>query len=243
MSVLKTISSLLKRRERHYYCTAIVPAAGSSSRMGGPDKLFMEIDGVPLLARTLMALNSSAYIDEIVVAAREEDALPVYGICTAYRITKMKTICPGGDTRAHSVLNALLEASPGTELFAVHDGARPLLSQQLIERTVRAAAVYKAAAPALPLTDTVKRAQGGMVEATLERGALTAVQTPQVFDAGLLKGALTKALREGAPITDDCEAIERMGMSVKLVGGEARNIKVTTPDDLSLAGFYLGEVR
>ena len=135
-------------------------------------------------------------------------------------------------------LNALSEKA---QLVAVQDGARPLITQEVIERTVRAANHFHAAAPAVPVKDTVKVVQGGLVSATPDRSTLQAVQTPQVFDIDLLKGALFQAEKDKAQITDDCSAVERLGMSVRIVAGDERNIKVTTPLDLKIAELFLEE--
>jgi 2-C-methyl-D-erythritol 4-phosphate cytidylyltransferase len=135
-------------------------------------------------------------------------------------------------------LNAL---SNKMKLAAVHDGARPLISWQVIDRTVRAANTYGAAAPAIPVKDTIKVVEGGLVSTTPDRSTLKAIQTPQVFDFDLLRAALKKAEQENAQVTDDCSAVERMGMSVKIVEGDERNIKVTTPLDLKIAELLLEE--
>ena len=126
-------------------------------------------------------------------------------------------------------------------LAAVQDGARPFVTPELIDRVVRAANAYGAAAPAVPVRDTIKVARGGLVERTPDRSALAAVQTPQVFDYDLLQAALNQADKEHAVVTDDCSAVERLGMKVKLVEGEERNFKVTTRQDLLLARALLQE--
>ena len=127
--------------------------------------------------------------------------------------------------------------------MAVQDGARPLVTERVIDRTVRAAHTYGAAAPAVPVKDTIKVVTGGIVEKTPDRATLQAVQTPQVFDFDLLRGALKKMREEGAAVTDDCSAVERMGMSVKIVEGDERNIKITTPMDLKIAKLLLEEMQ
>ena len=214
-------------------CTALVAAAGSSSRMGGVNKLLEPLDGVPVLARTLTALQLARQVDEIVVACREEDLLPISDLCHTYGITKCSKVIRGGESRVHSVLLAALEASPESRLLAVQDGARPLVTPELIVRC-------GAAAPAVPLKDTVKEVRdGGAVERTLDRSSLRAVQTPQVFDAQLLKAALQDALEQGAAVTDDCAAVERLGKVVFLVEGDEENLKITTPTDLVLAEAIL----
>ena len=228
------------REARRPRCTALVAAAGSSSRMGGVDKLLQPLDGVPVLARTLTALQLAAGVGEIVIAAREEDILEFSQLCRTYGISKCSKVVRGGESRAHSVLLAALEASPEAELLAVQDGARPLVTPELIDRVIAAAARCSAAVPAVPVKDTVKLSrQDGAVEETLERGRLRAAQTPQVFEASLLKAALQSALEQGAPVTDDASAVERLGKTVFLVDGGEENLKITTPLDLAVAEAIL----
>lgn len=222
------------------FCTAIVAAAGSSSRMGeGINKLLEELDGVPVLARTLMALQRAQWVDSIVVAARETDILPFSDLCRTYEITKCAKVIRGGESREHSVLLAALEADEKTELLAVQDGARPLVTPELIDGVIEKAARCNAAAPAIPVKDTVKTVQDGLVTQTLDRSALMAVQTPQVFEANLLKAALQSALEAGAALTDDCSAVERLGKAVYLIDGDEENLKITTPLDFIVAEAIL----
>ena len=133
--------------------------------------------------------------------------------------------------------------SDDVKLAAIHDGARPFADWQLIDRCVRAANTYSAAAPAIPVKDTIKVVEGRIVKSTPDRATLFAVQTPQVFDYDLLRGALKKAELDGAAVTDDCSAVERMGMSIKIVEGDERNIKITTPLDLKIAELFLEEIK
>jgi len=224
----------------HPKCAALVAAAGSSSRMGGVNKLLQPLDGMPVLVRTLLALQAARHIDEIVIATREEDLIEVSGLCREYGIDKCKKVVRGGDNRVKSVLQAAYEASPDVKFLAVQDGARPLVKPELIDRVVMAAVRCGAAAPAIPVKDTIKQVRDGdAVESTLERASLRAVQTPQVFDAALLKAALQDALEKGAAITDDCSAVERLGKVVFLVEGDEENLKITTPVDLVLAEAIL----
>ena len=221
-------------------CAALVAAAGASARMGGVNKMLEPLDGVPVLVRTLTALQLAKQVDEIVVAAREEDLVEISRLCKTYGIGKCTKVIRGGETRVHSVMLAALEAAPGTQLLAVQDGARPLVTGEVIDRTVQAAARCGAAAPAVAVKDTVKRVrQDGAVEETPDRSALRAVQTPQVFEADLLKAALQDAIDREAPITDDCSAVERLGKTVYLVEGDEENIKITTPIDIVLAEAIL----
>ena len=212
-------------------CAALVAAAGSSSRMGGINKLLEPLDGIPVLVRTLTALERAQRVDSIITVSQ---------LCKTYGITKCTKVIRGGEDREHSVLLAALEAEPDTELLAVQDGARPLVSPALIDRVIEAAQRCGAAAPAIPVKDTIKTVrEDGAVEETLERSRLRAVQTPQVFEASLLKAALQAALEEGAVLTDDCSAVERLGKVVYLIEGEETNLKITTPTDLILAEALL----
>ena len=222
------------------YCTALVAAAGSSTRMGGVDKLMEFLDGVPVLMRTLTALQQADSVDEIIIATRETALVEISNLCKTYGITKCTKVIRGGETRCHSVLLAALEASPEAKLLAVQDGARPLVTPELIDRVITAAARCDAAAPAVPVKDTVKTVrEDGAVEQTLDRDTLRAVQTPQVFQADLLKAALQSAVESQIPITDDCSAVERLGKVVFLVEGDEENLKITTPVDLILAEAIL----
>ena len=227
-------------RKKRPKCTALVPAAGSAQRMNGVNKLFRPLCGVPVLVRTLTSLQLARRVDEIIVAAREQDIEEVSRLCKEYAVTKCKKVIVGGATREASVMRAATEASRDTRLLAVHDGARPLVTPDLIDRTIEAAERYGAVAPALPVKDTVKRVkEGGEVERTLKREALRAVQTPQVFDADLLKASLHAAFEAGAELTDDCSAVERLGKVVFLIDGEEENLKITTPVDMIFAEAVL----
>lgn len=226
---------LTKRRDRREYCTAVVAAAGSSSRMGGENKQLLTLRGIPVLIRTLQALDAAETVDALVVAARQEDIAPIADLIRSYGIAKPVTVVAGGATRVESVQRALTHAPEGTTLVAVQDGARPFVTPALIDETVRRAAQCGAAAPAVPVKDTIKTAAERIVTGTPDRRTLFAVQTPQVFDADLLKAALQSALEQGAEITDDCSAVERMGKEIYLTEGLEENIKITTPFDLVLA--------
>ena len=167
--------------------------------------------------------------------------LPITDLTRA--MSKVKAVVAGGKSRQESVNLGLNALSDKVKLVAVQDGARPLITDAVIDRTVRAAHTYGAAAPGIPVKDTIKVVAGGIIKETPDRAALQAVQTPQVFDFDLLRGALKKAEKDGAALTDDCSAVERMGMSVKMVEGDERNIKVTTPMDLKIAKLLLEEMK
>ena len=222
-------------------CGAVIVAAGTASRMGGIDKVMASVGGEPMIVRTVRAFQNCDAIRQIVVVTRQDLIVPISDLC--HEFGKVKAVMVGGSSRQESVEIGLGALSADMKLGAVQDGARPLITDAVIDRTVRAAHTYGAAEPAIPVKDTIKVVQGGIVASTPNRSTLRAVQTPQVFDLDLLKGALKKAKDDGAEVTDDCSAVELMGMSVKIVEGDERNIKVTTPMDLKIAEILLEEMQ
>lgn len=222
-------------------CGAVIVAAGTASRMGGIDKVMASIGGEPMIVRTVRTFQNCDAIKQIIVVTRQDLVMPIMDLCQEF--DKVQAVVVGGQSRQESVEIGLSALSADIKLVAVQDGARPLITDAVIDRTVRAAHTYGAAAPAVPVKDTVKVVKGGVVESTPDRSALRAVQTPQVFDVDLLRGALEKAKEDGAAVTDDCSAVELMGMSVKIVEGDERNIKVTTPMDLKIAQVLLEEMQ
>ena len=233
--VTKTARKILKLK----YCGAVIVAAGSASRMGGIDKVMAPIKGEPMICHTVRAFQDCDAIKEIVIVTREDLIIPISNLCKAF--PKVKIVVAGGKSRQESVMLGLNALSEKVKLAAIHDGSRPLVTWQLIDLTVRMAHNYGAAAPAVPVKDTIKMVEGGLSKETPDRSKLRAVQTPQVFDFDLIRGALTKAKLDGAELTDDCSAIERMNMTVRILDGEETNIKVTTPMDLKLAELLLEE--
>ena len=228
-----------RKKEETPHCSAVIVAAGSSQRMGS-DKLMHNLGVMPVLARTLLAFQDCELVDEIVVVTRMEKIIEVAGLCKKYRIEKASKVISGGATRMESALAGVSEVKKNARLIAIHDGARPLVSVDLIEKTVRAAAEYKAAVPAIKSVDTLKLVEDGeTVTGSLDRELVLRVQTPQVFEADLIKGALTFAAEKKLPLTDDCSAAERMGVKAHIVPGEEDNIKLTTPRDMLFAAAIL----
>lgn len=223
------------------YCGAVIVAAGSASRMGGIDKVMAPLGGEPMILRTVRAFEDCVTVKEIVIVTREDLMGPIAELCSGF--TKIRSVVQGGSSRQESVKLGLLALSKEVRLAAVHDGARPLVSGELIDKVIRAAHSYGAAAPAIPMKDTIKVFEGGFIAATPDRSTLRAVQTPQVMDRDLLLGALEKAEQDGIALTDDCSAVEHIGMRVRLVEGEERNLKVTTPLDLKIAELLLEEKK
>ena len=228
-----------RKKEETPHCSAVIVAAGSSQRMGS-DKLLHNLGIMPVLARTLLVFQDCELVDEIVVVTRMEKLEEVAELCKKYRIEKASKVICGGATRMESALAGVSEVKKRAKLIAIHDGARPLVSVELIENTVRAAAKYKAAVPAIKSVDTLKLAEDGeTITGSLDRELVLRVQTPQVFDADLIKGALTFAAEKKLPLTDDCSAVELMGVKARIVPGEEDNIKLTTPRDMLFAAAIL----
>lgn len=209
-------------------CTAVVVAAGAARRMQGIDKILEPLCGIPVIVRTVSALEASGEFDRLVLVTRPD----LFEKLQALLGSRVMLVA-GGNSRAESVQNGLSRVT--TAYAAIHDGARPLISADVISEAVAAAKRYGAAAPAIPVTDTVKVAQAAVVTETPDRKTLFAVQTPQVFRTELICSALEKALTSGLLLTDDCSAVEATGYPVRLTAGSPENIKLTAPVDFALA--------
>lgn len=238
---VKKVTNFIRKVLPLGHCGAVIVAAGNASRMGGIDKVMAPLQGEPMICRTVRTFQNSDVIKEIVVVTRPDLVAPMTDLFRDY--TKVTAVVEGGKSRDESVALGLNALSRKVKLAAIQDGARPLITPEVIDRTVRAAHSYGAAAPAVPVKDTIKVVQGSIVKETPDRSQLRAVQTPQVFDIDLLRAALKKAGEDEAAITDDCSAVERIGMSVRIVEGDERNIKVTTPMDLKIATMLLEEMK
>ena len=220
------------------FTSAVIVAGGSSSRMGA-DKIFMDLGGRPVIERTMLAFERSEYIDEIVVVTRAEKIPETASAARSAGVTKLKCVTTGGGNRTASSYAGVSECSETAGLIAIHDAARPLVTPEIIERAVCAAAERGAAAPAIHVKDTVRQARGGRVLRTLEREELFLMQTPQVFRADLIRAALGDAARLGISLTDDCAAVMLLDAEVFLVEGSEENLKLTTPADVYAAEAIL----
>ena len=230
---------LFRKNGAHPKCSVVIVAAGSSVRMGF-DKLAAQLGSTSVLIRTLRAFETSEYINEIVVVTRMDKVSDVADICAQNNITKISKVVAGGKTRMESSLIGVTSVRSSAKLIAIHDAARPLVSGALIQRAVCAAAEHMAAVPVVPSTDTLKVVDSGnFVQGTVDRETTFRVQTPQVFDAVLIKGALTKAADKELSLSDDCAAMEMTGFKAFAVAGEEDNIKITTPRDLLIAEAIL----
>jgi len=220
--------------------TAILAAAGAGVRFGGADsKLFAPLAGQPILLWSFRALLASPSISDVVVVASRADRERVTALLAGE--PRLRAICQGGAERCDSVRNALAHVAESAEYVAVHDAARPAASPALIERVIAAARAHRAAAPALPVTDTLKHSlDGTQTLATQDRREFFTVQTPQVFERELLVSAYEQARASGFAGTDDASFVERTGVPVRLVPGDAENLKITHPEDLERAARALG---
>lgn len=226
-----------KHTKRDYFVSCIVAAGGASRRMGADvNKLFLPLVDIPVLAHTLLALENSDYIDEIIVSTREENIVLIRNICQDFRIAKLKSVVKGGAERSESVKAALSELSEECDLVAVHDGARPLIEEDVIERVVCASREFGSAACGVRPKCTLKREdENGFVAKTVDRSVLYEIQTPQVFAKELFLKAYEAEDDILRTVTDDCALIERLGEKIKITEGSYRNIKITTIEDIAIA--------
>ena len=239
MSIFSVLKRLFDRGKDPPGCSVVIAAAGSSQRMCGDDKLYLNINGAPVLAHTLIAFQRNTGVSEIIVVSREECFELVSGICKKHGITKALRIMKGGDTRLDSVMNGVFAVSKNAKLIAIHDGARPCIDPGIIDATIAAAEKHNAAAPAISVIPTLKKVRDGVIVETVDRQELFEIQTPQIFDADIIKAALTKVKKENIDVTDDCMAVELLGFPIHVTEGSSSNIKLTTSDDLILADAIL----
>ena len=225
--------------------SAIIVAAGKGTRMGqGVDKLFLEVAGKPVVAHTWQRFNESSCIDEIVIVVRDGLQPAFAEMAKLYMFNKPHRFVPGGAERQDSVWNGLSGLNPASQIVAIHDGARPCTSAELIEATIDAARETGAAVAAQPVTDTIKEsADGRLISRTVDRSRLWSVQTPQTFRVDVIRRALTEVRQRGLMVTDDTAACELIGQPVRLVTGTKPNPKVTMNGDLPLVQSVLTETK
>ena len=217
-------------------CSAIILAAGSSTRMNGANKQFLELGEIPVLMRSALNFEHCSEIGEIIIAAKADDVREIVSLCTKYGISKLKTVCEGGADRVESAKIAFGFVSEA-DYVAVHDGARPFAEPALISGIISAAEETGAAIAAIPVTDTIKTAENGIITSTPPRSSLFAAQTPQVFKKDLYE----KMCGISGAVTDDAGLAERLGVRVKIAAGSTKNIKITTPADIPLGELYAGK--
>lgn len=226
--------------------SAVIAAGGKGKRMGIRDnKVYMPLKGQPVLSRTLTVFEACRLIDEIIVVVpQDEKDLCIRRVIGPLGIAKTVKITAGGKERQDSVRCGLREISANCDFVVVHDGARPLLTSALLEAVIREAFSWGAAIVAVPVKDTIKVADDkGMVVDTPARDRLWSVQTPQAFRKDILMEAHAAAVTKGISATDDAFLVEKLGLPVKIVPGEYDNIKITTPEDISIGEGILSRRR
>lgn len=233
-----SILSEKRKSARAPFVSVVIVAGGAGTRFGS-DKMMADLAGVPVIIHTLRAFDRSTLVNEIILVTRKEILGEMAELCARFGIEKITRVVPGGKTRLESSYAGVASVSPKCGVVAIHDGARPLVTEKVIDDALRQANRKGAAVPAVAVRDTIKQAKDSVVFATPDRAELFAVQTPQCFQADLIRTALSAALEKAPNVTDDCMAVERLGGHIYLTEGSEENLKITTPLDLVLAEVIL----
>jgi 2-C-methyl-D-erythritol 4-phosphate cytidylyltransferase len=219
--------------------TAIIVAAGSSRRMGF-DKLFAPLAGKPVIAHSIAAFEQCKQVDEIVIVSRAERVKDLEKVVKEEKFSKVTKIVAGGLERHFSVWNGLQAVNAETDFVAIHDGARPLVTPSLIKQCIDLAKEKGAVSCSAPIPDTVKRASTEqMVTGSVERSGLWAMQTPQVFNSGLILQAYASLMAKNEQVTDEVSAVQKLGKKIALLRNDDWNLKITFPRDLEMAEHIL----
>lgn len=220
---------------------ALIAAAGIGKRMGGRGKQYLSLRGEPMLVLALDAFQDCSAIDRIIVVVSKEDVLRCQDLIERYELTKVCKVVAGGRERQDSVYNGLKALPHETKIVAVHDGARPLVTSEMIESSLTKLEGWDGVVVGVPVKDTLKRVKGDKVVETLDRREIWHIQTPQIFFADLLIKAYQKARDQSFYGTDDAVLMERMGYRIRVELGSYDNIKITTPEDLIAAEAILAQ--
>jgi 2-C-methyl-D-erythritol 4-phosphate cytidylyltransferase len=219
--------------------SAVIVCAGNSTRMGGVNKILMPLGEGVVIGQTMKAFEETPEIKEIIIVAREDDFPAIENEAKRAGITKFVKCVSGGSTRQESVINGIRCISQETELIAVHDGARPLVKPCHISKAVKDALVFGGAALGVPVKDTIKVVDSGLVVDTPPRKNLYITQTPQIFKKKIYFEGVDFALEHNLDFTDDCQLAEAIGCKVYMTEGDYTNIKITTPEDIKIAETLL----
>ena len=219
--------------------SVIIVCAGNSTRMGGVNKILMPLGDRLVIGVTMQAFQACGSVSEIVIVAREADIPAIKAEAEAAGITKLTACTVGGATRQESVINGVKQISKEAQLVAVHDGARPLVKPEPIEKVIKDASVFGGATLGVPVKDTIKTVNDGLISDTPPRKFLYITQTPQIFKRQLYFEGIDFALEHGLDFTDDCQLVEAIGGKVAMTTGDYTNIKITTPEDIKLAEVLL----
>lgn len=216
----------------------VIVAAGTSSRMGGIDKVLTPLGHLPLILHTINAFEQSAQVAYIVLVVATHNRAAIQGLVESYGYGKLSSVCIGGERRQDSVAKGL-KALPDCNWVIVHDGARPFVTQDVIEKGLKQAKLTGSAVPVVPLKDTIKWVDDlNFVQSTPDRKTVVIAQTPQVFKREILENAYSQV---GDDVTDDATMVEKAGGRIAVFEGSYRNIKVTTPEDLKLAELIISD--
>lgn len=219
--------------------SAVIVCAGNSTRMGGVNKILLPLGDRLVIGVTMLAFQNCECIKEIIIVAREDDIPAIKSEAEKAGITKLAACTTGGSTRQESVINGVRCISKETELIAIHDGARPLVKPEHIEKTVKDAKIFGGATLGVPVKDTIKTVEDGLITDTPPRKLLYNTQTPQIFKRTLYFEGIDFALEHGLDFTDDCQLVEAIGGKVAMTVGDYSNIKITTPEDIAIAEVLL----
>ncbi len=219
--------------------SVVIVCAGNSTRMGGVNKILLPLGERKVIGVTMQAFQACDSVSEIIIVAREDDIPAIQAEAEAAGITKLAACTTGGATRQESVINGIKKISKETQLVAVHDGARPLVKPEHIEKVIKDASVFGGATLGVPVKDTIKAVDGGLIIDTPPRSSLYITQTPQIFKRDLYFEGIDFALEHGLDFTDDCQLVEAIGGKVAMTVGDYTNIKITTPEDIDIAEVLL----
>lgn len=222
------------------FLSAVIVAAGESSRMNGIDKQLAQIGGIPAVIRSAFPFEDSPLVAEIVLVCRGDQIPEYYRLIQEYDLEKVTSVVGGGEHRQESVFRGIDACDGRADYYAIHDGARPLVTDWEIERCTEAAMRFGAAAVGTPVKDTIKVCGAdGFIQSTPDRERLVTIRTPQIFAAGLYRGAMERAKAAHRVYTDDCQLVEQCGHPVAVSMGGYENIKITTPEDIAMAETIL----
>ena len=237
--------NFLKKKNNKVNVSVVIVAAGSGSRMGSEiPKQFLEVSGKPILAYTIDKFDSLESVNEIVVVTRSDSIVLCGDIVKQYEYKKVKTIIEGGATRQESVYKGLCALGEDSQYVLIHDGARPLISSDAIDRCISSVIKNNACAVGVPLVDTIKYSDTGeYITKTVDRSRLWSIQTPQAFEKELIINYHKKAIEDNFSATDDCMLLEHYGEKIALVEGEYENIKITSPIDIFVMEGIINENR
>ena len=219
--------------------SAIIVCAGNSTRMGGVNKILMPLGDRLVIGVTMQAFEKCNDISEIIIVARNDDITAIKAEAEKVGISKLTSCVTGGKTRQESVINGLKCVSKDSEFIAIHDGARPLVIPENISSTIKDASVFGGATLGVPVKDTIKFVDDGLITDTPPRKNLYITQTPQVFKRNIYFEGIDFALEHGLDFTDDCQLVEAIGGKIYMTAGDYTNIKITTPEDIEIAEILL----